>query len=99
MTSRIYRTRIGRVWSSVDEEYTGWATLDALEMIALPNGATHIPWTVDETRVGAYGSNQTLIDPTRETIEFDASIIGTYKAEVRCYDGDTRVRRMRLRMD
>jgi hypothetical protein len=78
-------------WSSAAETYTGWSTLTANKLVALPYNATNVAWTVTGTRTTSDGSTQFLLNPTRTEIMFTSSstIADWYSSECRVYDSVT----------
>lgn len=83
--------RLAQWWSSAAETVTGagWNGKTGKRMVSLPYNCSDVDWEVLETRVGSDGgSNQIILDPTRQIITFRpaATIADWFKAECKVFD-------------
>ena len=85
--------RLATYWAAAAETYSGWSSLTANNLTTLPYNASNVAWTVTATRTTSDGSNQILLNSTRQTIAYksSATIADWYKAEARVYDYAVRV--------
>lgn len=75
-------------WTSAAESYSFWSGLSTNKLIGLPYNVTNVATTVNSTRTGSDGSNQVLVNPTRQTVLYTSSstIADWYKSDCRVYD-------------
>lgn len=88
--------RISQYWTSTSEAYTGWSSLCAVRMVAVPCGASNIDATISGSRMTSDSVPfQYCYNPNKSTITWTAptSPSSWYQGECRVWDtatvGDT----------
>jgi hypothetical protein len=80
--------RLATRWSASAESYSGWSSLTANNLVTLPYVVTNPDFAISATRTSADGSNQIMLNPTRQvaTYKSSATIANWYLSECKIYD-------------